>query len=88
MTYEFANTLHRNSRELHDHIAESYLFASGHNSNDDVAEILAETGDWGLMRDAEANWFLDDPDSGVKGYDRTDMLAAFDRFRKAFNVTV
>lgn len=80
--YEFQSTLHRNPREMHQHMAHAYMYAGGLNNNDDIRQFFSEQTDEQLADDAIANWALtDNPD-----FDRGDFIAALAEFRKRLGV--
>ena len=70
--FEFQSTLHRNSREMHAHIAEAYLSAGGLNDEETQQKFLNEMTDEQLADDAIGGWELHDhPD-----FDRNELIMA------------
>jgi hypothetical protein len=76
--YEFHSTLHRNSREMHQHVADAYMTAGWLNDEKDIARFFAEYTDTQLADDAIANWELgDNPD-----FDREELLESLKDMRR------
>ncbi len=81
MTYEFGATLHRNSREFHQHIAEEFLSAGGLNNHEAMLGFLRNDSNNDLAAEAESEWQLtENPD-----YDHEELLDAFAHIRANFN---
>ena len=74
--YEFQATLHRNSREMHDAIAEEWLSAGGSNSKEEILRLLTES-DESLAAEAAMVFGLD----AHPAFSRVSLREAFGRIR-------
>jgi DNA-binding ferritin-like protein len=77
VSYEFASALYRNSREMHDAIAEDYMSAGGANDRETMREFFAKTTNEQLAGGAEEDWELLENDN----YDRAQLVAALEDLR-------
>jgi hypothetical protein len=73
----FESTLFRTSAEMHRAIAESYMYAKGANDDETILTFLDESSDAELTDECEQEWQL-------AGYNRAELLKAFEAFRAAF----
>ena len=88
--YEFGGSLYRNSREMLDEIAHSWITAGGSHSQAEVRNILVTFTDSDLASECITEW-LDAPEDSdcparhshliIHGYDVADLERAFGRFR-------
>lgn len=88
MTYEFAGTLYPNCRAMLDAMAFDWMTAGGNNNPEDM-DWLVNAGLTAKEASDECidGWKLDEPLNGEgesdmekHGYDRDDLIAAFERF--------
>lgn len=80
--FTFGGASYRNSRDMHDVIAQDWLSAAGSNDRGDMLHILGDYSDQELVDQAALGWAL----ANNRDFDREELAAAFKRCRDNFSM--